>query len=985
MRVSTSLIAARLAIATIGVAVFFFSGCSGGADKKDATNADAAAPAQSSAVADTTQPAEAANGGGRKDAVPAENSAALPPSPTPSNPAPSNPPPINPPTVAAPSPEPPPAKDIEPPGLEVDSGAASKATSAYLDGLEALAAAKWKPAAEAFSAAIDAADSDVPEYYRARGIALALAEQLPAAIKDLRRASQLDPAARETRVWLAAAVGMSGDPMQASEIYPPATLDPYETFVGQMRVDYGQLLFFQKRGDVDPRFVAQHAAALGRFAQAGAWYAGRMKSTPELTQALWRRAKQRFAAGQFAAAQADLDDVQPKMPDDMAVLFYHAGCLLAAGEPERAWEEYTQILTKFTAFGRGYGYRAQAAAMLGDGRRASANLDSAAALRPQDAARFQTLVTQQLATVKADAPTGKPAVLRAALEKAALDGAPLNRLTEQAATLIRAIRATRLNDDEVYQQRLKELEDALRAEPNNLDRQVALAEFLTREAQKRYERMAPPAQFALLQPEIPSDPEGEFARAQRLADQALAANPQSAKALVAKARLDFAFHQFADADRLLQQALAIERTVPDGLEMWARVLTVGASQAADRAVNLETPQSGTNYGYDSIIYWTRYPSAEELRQAAQFREIAKERREQARQIFEEAVKLRPSDATGYFDLGTWRLGQGDLPGAQQVFEKATQLDPQFVAAHQALAKVYSDQGMTDKAYQEQSLVANQTEGAVSGLLAQAWQDMSRTALKNATKSVTQAALADPADARVPAYLAIVQLANDKADAGPAEFRMAVALEAARLSGVIGAAGNAGAGRVDPDDVALLMMLRIRAADVEAPLASVASGAKAAPPAADRAAIALQLAQDNLALEKRLPVVDQLRKLPTSVLPIVGANVAHRQQPECPSSLIAWSHIQAGAALVAMRRTDEAAAQFQAAYQTGRGMPNIMGMEPLMAPRFRAGLALVQLLMQNGNANAARQLLDKISGEANSRELFDEAQKVRNTMFGQGGR
>jgi hypothetical protein len=59
---------------------------------------------------------------------------------------------------------------------------------------------------------------------------------------------------------------------------------------------------------------------------------------------------------------------------------------------------------------------------------------------------------------------------------------------------------------------------------------------------------------------------------------------------------------------------------------------------------------------------------------------------------------------------------------------------------------------------------------------------------------------------------------------------------------------------------------------------------------------------------------------------------------------------------------------------------IIGMEPLMAPRFRAGLALVQLL----SANATRPLLDKISGEANSRELFDEAQKVRNAMFG-GGR
>ena len=115
-----------------------------------------------------------------------------------------------------------------------------------------------KEAADDFSKAIDAADNDEPVYFRSRGIGQALAENLSPAIADLRRATKLDPADKETRsVWLAAAVGMSGDPMNASNIYPPATLDPYETFVGQLRVDYGQLAFFQKRGDVDPKFVAR--------------------------------------------------------------------------------------------------------------------------------------------------------------------------------------------------------------------------------------------------------------------------------------------------------------------------------------------------------------------------------------------------------------------------------------------------------------------------------------------------------------------------------------------------------------------------------------------------------------------------------------------------------------------------------------------------------------------------------------------------------
>ena len=453
-----------------------------------------------------------------------------------------------------------PSQDIEPPGLAIGVGPLAKATGAYLDGLEALAAGNWTKAADSFGAAIEAADSDVPDYYRARGIALALGEKLPEAIKELRRATQLDPQSRETRVWLAAAIAMTGDFMKASEVYQSATTDPYETFVGQIRNDYGQLPFSQKNNNPDPRFGPLHTAAKQRFPQAAAWYASRMKNTPEMVQALLHRGKQRFGQGHFAAALDDLDYVHQKQPQDMAVQFFHAGCLLSTGDPATAWQEYTQILTQFTAFGQGYAYRAQADASLGDARRARADLAIAASLRPQDAAKFQGLVDRQLATLKAGAPSESPDVLRAALEKAALDGAPLPQLVEQAVALHKAVQVRSLREDEVYQQRLKALEDVLRADPRNVDRLVALAEFLTREAKARYERFAPAEQFSLLRAEIPRDPEGEFARAERLADQALAIDPNSAKALVAKARLCFEFQQFGDADELLQKALKIQRT-----------------------------------------------------------------------------------------------------------------------------------------------------------------------------------------------------------------------------------------------------------------------------------------------------------------------------------------------------------------------------------------------------------------------------------------
>ena len=292
-----------------------------------------------------------------------------------------------------------------------------------------------------------------------------------------------------------------------------------------------------------------------------------MKNTPEMVQALLHRGKQRFAAGQFATALDDLDYVRRQQPQNTAVQFFHAGCLLATGDPATAWQEYTQILTHYTAFGQGYAYRAQADALLGDPRRARADLAIAASLRPQDAAKFQAAVDRQLADLKAGAPSESPEALRAALEKSALGGTRLEQLVEQATALHKAVQARSLKEDEVYQQRLKALEDAQRAEPRSVDRLVALAEFLTREAKARNERMVPPEKFGSLQTEIPRDPDGEFARAERLLDEALSIEPNSAPALVAKARLCFVFYQFGDADELLQRALNIQRDVPDGLEL----------------------------------------------------------------------------------------------------------------------------------------------------------------------------------------------------------------------------------------------------------------------------------------------------------------------------------------------------------------------------------------------------------------------------------
>lgn len=856
-----------------------------------------------------------------------------------------------------------PGTDTEPPGIALSPEAVPPAAAAYLAGLDALSTAAWQPAIDAFSAAIAADSGDTPAYYQARGVAHTLAEKFQPAIADLRRANQLDPADTESRIWWAAAVGMTGGQLQSMNIYPQSARNTYVSFIGQLRFDYGgypwqiqsdarnaqmgQTDHSLEHQQVLARAAAKQQAARERFSAAAHWYVTRVKAVPALTSLVFQHAKQRFQRQQFAAARGDLEAIKANSRQDMALLYYHARCLLATGDLLGGWKELTEVVTRFTSFGLAYAARAEASAGMGDARRARSDLALAISLRPADAQSFAARVDAALSKLATGAPTEKPDALRAALEQAARTTVGLDELAARAAAVVRASRARSLEKDEVYQQRLKTLEDAVHGRPGLAAPLLALSEFLASEAQARYERHAPSGQFRIQRLEVPRDPEGEFARAERLADEALEIDPRSARAMVAKARVAFRFSRFGDAAELLRQALAIDRNVPDGLELEARVLTVGASQAEARAADLQTPQTSTTFAPYSIIYWTRYPTGAELQAAEEFRVLARQRLQEARHVFEEATTLRPTSATGWYDLGIWRLAQNDLPGAQQALEKAVQLDAGMLRGHQALAKVYAELGLADKALQEQSLSTGEVEGSVGDMLALARNNMARTALKTAEQNLVLASAADPIDARVPAYQGILREAQQQPDQALAAFRLAAALEEARLVPRQMTGTEKSASPCNPDEVALLMQLRVRLAALCA--------------AQGHPTDALAACQRNLGLEGRMPVGSDLQQLPTAILPVVNLQPEGRPAPQNPTSLLAWSHYEAGVALQALQRNDEATAQYRVAHMAGQALPPIAGYEPVLQPRFLAGLALAKMLHAQGDVSGALAILNKVRG------------------------
>ena len=112
-----------------------------------------------------------------------------------------------------------PAAAMRSPHAQGEAGAQAAdnaAGLAYLEGLDALAAARWPQATAAFSKSIEL-DGENSDYFTARGVSLALSGQLSQAMDDLKRAMRLSGDNWEARLWLCVAFYMSGDAATGSQ------------------------------------------------------------------------------------------------------------------------------------------------------------------------------------------------------------------------------------------------------------------------------------------------------------------------------------------------------------------------------------------------------------------------------------------------------------------------------------------------------------------------------------------------------------------------------------------------------------------------------------------------------------------------------------------------------------------------------------------------------------------------------------------------
>ena len=129
-----------------------------------------------------------------------------------------------------------------------------------------------------------------------------------------------------------------------------------------------------------------------------------------------------------------------------------------AGRPVTARRDYTISLTMNTAHAAAYAGRAEVAAMMGDARRAHADLAQAKLYGAPELKNIRQRIENALAH---QSETKDPASLLAELDRASSSGATVEALLPLAQRLHRAAAGSNRQYSELYQDQLRGLEDAV--------------------------------------------------------------------------------------------------------------------------------------------------------------------------------------------------------------------------------------------------------------------------------------------------------------------------------------------------------------------------------------------------------------------------------------------------------------------------------------------------------------------------------------------
>jgi tetratricopeptide (TPR) repeat protein len=835
-----------------------------------------------------------------------------------------------------------------PPAAGQNTGAAE-----YVRGLEALEAGAYTSAAGSFTGAIQG-DGDNADYYLARGVAYTLAEQFPAAVADLERAQALRPSHRETRLWLLSAHQMGNDEVFRN----PRTARPCFVYGGddvparyaevvcnRMALEYWSSRYKGSYFDRDAkRSVSTSAPVKTAFPEAAREYVTRHKSSVgEAGDVLLARVKASVARGDCAAAMKDLTALRRASPDDTELRAYWASCLLRTGDVLHAREELTRTLTIAPFWASGYLERAEAAATLGDERRAAADLQVAATLHPP---ALDAMKQRVAALAQGRAPDD--AVERFA--RSVSTDAPWSDLVDAALAVHRWTNARRQRYDEAYQDRIRVLSEGVRDDGKNPDTYEMLARFLYEHHQVPTVWNGPRGGGEQVRPQSAAEHRYELARALDLTDGALKVNGRHVNSMATKALILVTLGRGGQAAPVVDAGLAIDPKNVRLLRLKSEMEAAAAGSLASRAAGLRMGRTETHRetrADGEYLVTTRYaPSAADLQLAADLEAQAATRQREANRLAGEAKRVEFEVIPALVRESEARLSTGDTPGARHLLEQAYAYDPDAQGLMVHLAEVFGRLGDVRRQRAYALLGELMRHTTASEALQVAWAEATRTAWRSAGDALDRAATADAADARTPAYRSVVAAGTGDATGAQRLRLAALALEETRARLMGTTFGSDHGGPIAVDEVGLTLVVRLELGRAFAASRQYERGTQAF--------------EANVALEPRLDTEHLVDLVPTGMLPDPADSTT---VPVAPSlaSLTAWSRLEHGRVLLAAGKLADAKREYQAVRTYSARWPGtVKGRETMYVVDSWARLGLAQIALAAHDDDEAFRLL--MSGE-----------------------
>ncbi len=786
----------------------------------------------------------------------------------------------------------------------------------YWQGLMQLREGQFKQAVASLNDAQRRAPAD-GRVLLGRGVAHTLLGQFKQARDDLSRA-RLPVKDREAQLWSYALDAMSGvtDPSRGIPI--PQSLrkpgQPTHTFKGipghmiqggkDYSTAYASTLYYglamPYRGEREAGRDTNSPAFTEAKRKVGRWFAHRALARPELTSRNFDYAKRMVSENKLRDARQMLDLALSVNPFDADMNTESGNLWMRIARPATARWDYTKALTINTRALGAYTGRSLAAASMGDTRRARSDLALVNKYSGKPNERLAKAIDQLFAKqeVRAD-----PLQLLGELEKQAVAGAAIETLVPIAERLHRAHAPKRVRYAEQYQDKLRELDDAARADPKAIKPRIELALYLHDEASNRGGDVETRRGVAPFRWQHTS--KMELGRALHYAEQAVAIDPEHTGALVAKAYVLDALGRTSEADRILKKVVnAAGKKNPAAVRLLAQYYKRQIGNLMARAFGLRMPtySSSTHYerrynGVWKITETTRHaPSSGDLSLAAALQRQAAELQKKAKATMEAAIKVSKGTHDGLLLEASYEDWFGSRNQALRLYDQAVKRYPNSIKAHDELIRYLRFLGQHDHALKQEAASWQLFETTAAPLLKLTWRNIKRDGWAALAPHLERARKLDPIDARATAYLAIAEREARNIPRAIGLLKVAAALERARLK-----IDDQGAGTSwprDADDMANLMQIE---QDLGLALRTTGKPDKGFKHTVAAGDLALRYPHDGVAalMWGAMRPDPKAPELPIPK-PVNGATLASR------------AHLAAGKALQAKGRNDEAQKYFRAA-------------------------------------------------------------------------